>query len=76
MPKEKIYEILIRKVNSLPESARREVYQKLEAMKEPFNFRGYAKIVYTHSSPLRVASVDPIEGNIVTYFSEIASQCR
>jgi len=71
---EKIYEIRIRKVEELSKPAQREVNKKLEEIKEPFNFQGYAKIVYTHispMSPIQITNVDPIEGTITNYFKEI-----
>ncbi|MCL4336315.1 MAG: hypothetical protein M1393_02735 [Candidatus Thermoplasmatota archaeon] len=68
MSGERIVEIQIRKVNQLSDAAKREVQGKLENLPNEFNFKGYVKVSYAESSPLRVVSVDPIEGTINDYF--------
>jgi len=71
---EEIYEIRIRKVEDLSPNAQKEVRAKLEKTietNESFRYKGYAKVIYARASPLRVISVDPIEGTIIDYFKEL-----
>ena len=65
-----IEEIQIRKISVLSDVAKEEVSKKLNAMNTPFNFKGYVKISYG-GSPLRIISVDPIEGTVVEYFDRV-----
>jgi glycine cleavage system H lipoate-binding protein len=65
--KEKIVEIAVRKTTDLSEAAQSEVNIKLQAVRDGFNYKGYAKVVYVESSPTRIKSVDPIEGTILDY---------
>lgn len=76
MEQNTIVEIQIRKVGQLSEAARREVEEKLKNVPDSFRFRGYAKISYAESSPLRVVSVDPIEGTIFDYFKDIRQKIK
>lgn len=71
MENEKIVEIQIRRVKELSEVAQREVESKLSNFPTSFNFRGYAKVSYAESSPMRIVSVDPIEGTINNYFNDM-----
>ena len=66
-----IREIRIKKVANLSPSAQAEVRTKLEDVSESFNFRGYAKVSYVETSPLRVISVDPIEGDTLDILEQI-----
>ena len=68
---EEVYEIRIKNVSELSPEAQREVAQKMSQKDETFNFKGYAKVVYTKNSPLSIQSVDPIEGTIIDYFKEL-----
>ncbi len=68
---EQIYEIQIKPFAELSDTAQSEVALKLENLPKAFRYRGFAKIVYAKASPLRVISVDPIEGNILDYFNTI-----
>ncbi len=70
----KIVEIQIKKMSQLSDAAKQEVREKLDEMAAPFDFKGYAKVSYAESSPLRVVSVDPIEGTVIDYFTELAKQ--
>ncbi|MHB1709495.1 MAG: hypothetical protein ACYCT2_08495 [Thermoplasmataceae archaeon] len=74
MDKETIVEIQIRRVKQLSEVAQREVESKLANLPQNFNFRGYAKVSYAESSPLRIVRVDPIEGTINNYFNDLSRQ--
>jgi hypothetical protein len=74
MTTENIVEIQIRRVKQLSEAAKMEVEEKLKSVPEDFEFRGYAKVSYAESSPLRVVSVDPLEGTIFDYFKSITRQ--
>jgi hypothetical protein len=74
MPDHKIVEVQIRRISQLSDAAKREVESKLEGEPDTFNFKGYAKVSYAESSPLRVVSVDPIEGTINNYFKSLVEQ--
>lgn len=76
MASERIVEIQIRKVNQLSDAAKREVQGKLEMLPNNFDFKGYVKVSYAESSPLRVVSVDPIEGTINDYFDTFNKQLK
>lgn len=70
MPDE-AYEVNIEEVVNLSEAAQSEVAVKLQGMSTDFvqkKYKGYAKVSYARKSPLRVISVDPIEGTIVSYY--------
>lgn len=67
---DEIYEIRIRKTSELSPEAQNEVAEKLSGMADHFNYRGYAKITYSHESPIKMIGVDPIEGTIVDFFKE------
>ncbi len=65
------YETRIEEVSKLSEAAKSEVTRKLLGMSKEFveyKYKGYAKVSYVKRSPLRVKSVDPIEGTIVSYY--------
>ena len=66
-----IKEVRIKSVDSLSESAKREVTAKLEALPDGFNYRGYAKVSYAENSPLKVVDIAPIEGTGVDFFDEL-----
>ena len=68
-----VEEVRIRKMNQLSDAAQAEVREKLKAMNTSFNFQGYVKISYTYF-PLRVVSVDPIEGVGVEYIDNVFRQ--
>ncbi len=71
MSSEEVYEIRIEEVSSLSSAAKEEVQQKLLQKPDGFKYIGYAKVSYVKNSPLRVSSVDPIEGTIVTYYKNM-----
>lgn len=71
-----IVEVQIRKVSQLSEAAKKEVESKLTKLDDNFRFKGYAKVSYAQNSPLRVVSVDPIEGTVVDYFNDLAKQIK
>lgn len=71
---DKVVEVQIRKVSLLSEAAKQEVKEKLSQLNDNFKFMGYAKVSYAQNSPLRVVSVDPIEGTVVDYFNELANK--
>ena len=50
--------------------AQDEVFNKLIGMSPLFAWKGYVKISYG-GSPLRIVSVDPIEGTAVEYFDGV-----
>lgn len=66
-----IVEIQIRNTSQLSDAAKREVFSKLKDKPDSFNFKGYAKVSFAQASPLRIISVDPIEGTINDYFKDI-----
>ncbi len=76
MQNDNIVEIQIRKVDQLSDAAKSEVELKLSKQPDTFNFRGYAKVSYAESSPLRVFSVDPIEGTVIDYYHSIAKSIK
>ena len=76
MPSEEVYEIRIEEVSSLSAAAIEEVRQKLLKTPKEFQYKGYAKVSYVKNSPLRVSSVDPIEGTIVTYYRDITKSLK
>jgi hypothetical protein len=74
MPNHKIVEVQIRKISQLSDAAKREVESKLEVEPDTFNFKGYAKVSYVEYPPMRVVSVDPIEGTVNDYFKSLVEQ--
>jgi len=71
-----IKEIRIRKVSDLSPSAQKEVTEKLSKKSPDFNYKGYARVNYTETSPLSVYSVEPIEGTIIDVFDSVMSQIK
>ncbi len=68
-----VYEIRIRKASKLSSEAQNEILGKLKYVQKGFRYEGYAKVVYAKASPLRVISVDPIEGTIIDYAKALSS---
>ncbi|MFH1224285.1 MAG: hypothetical protein V1676_00595 [Candidatus Diapherotrites archaeon] len=75
---EQIYEIKIKPVNELSIPAQVEVMEKLKKMPEKSrcNYAGYAAVAYVRASPLKIISVDPIEGTIIDYFNSALTACK
>lgn len=67
-----ICEVRVKKVEKLSSVAQSEVKEKLKAAPKGFNFKGYAKISYAETSPLRMVSVEPIEGTPIDFFMTIS----
>ena len=64
---DEIKEIRIKEVEELSEEGKKEVRGKLNEINKqgtPFDFRGYAKVFYAETSPLRAVKIEPIEGDI------------
>ncbi len=75
---EEIYEIQVRRVEELSSEAREEVLRKLSTKPKEFltKYRGFASITYVSASPLRVKSVDPIEGEFRDLFASVLAQLK
>lgn len=64
-------EIRIRRVVDLSSGAQELVYRAVEEKGSAFKFSGYAKLTYAETSPLRIISVEPIEGDVNDEFDTI-----
>ncbi len=72
---QEICEIRIKKMEQLSSEAQKEVIKKVESKPDTFNFRGFVKVIYVETSPLKIDSVEPIEGTINDFFREITNRC-
>ena len=72
----RIYEIRVKKKETLSQRAQEEVMKKLETKPDTFKYKGYAKITYASASPLTTIGVDPIEGTILDLFKEITDNVK
>jgi hypothetical protein len=71
MSDEKIFEIRIAKVATMPKPIQTRVVKEVSKMGEKkVNYKGYAKITYVTSSPRRIKSIEPIEGTSINYFKK------
>ena len=70
MINEKIFEVRIVSVDSMPEQARADIVTQVAKKTKEFRdkYRGFAKVTYVTASPKKIGSVEPIEGTIVQYF--------
>lgn len=69
-----IKQIRIKKVSNLSPKAQEEVQSKLEKKGPEFRYHGYARVNYIENSPLKVHSVDPLEGTILEIYKSIMSK--
>lgn len=69
-----IVEIRVKKVRDLSTVAQIEVFRKLSEMGADFNYKGYAKVEYSQSSPIEITNVEPIEGTIIDLFKEVVER--
>jgi hypothetical protein len=76
MAPEEVYEIRVRPVKELSPQAQKEVNDKLSSMDSEFlgKYKGFASVTYVTASPLRVKSVDPIEGDFGSLFAKIMAR--
>lgn len=78
MSPEEVYEIRVRPVRELSPVAQAEVGDKLLTKSKEFvaGYRGFASVTYVRASPLRIKSVDPIEGEFHDLFAKMMASYR
>lgn len=71
---EKIYEIKIVSIESMPEYIRAEVVEAVKSKPQAFKekFQGFAKVIYVTNSPKSIKSIEPITGNIIDFYDKIS----
>lgn len=68
--KEKIEEISVINIDDISDVAKKEVEKKADEKPAGFDFQGFAEVRMITASPMRIASVEPIEGTDVDWIKK------
>ena len=70
---EKIYEIKIVNINDISQQIRNRMINEVAMQSKTFRdaFKGFAKITFVSASPIRIKSIEPIQGTPNDFFDEI-----
>jgi hypothetical protein len=67
---ERIEEISVINIDDMPDIAKEEVERKVSEKPKGFNFKGFAEVRMISASPMRIKSVEPIEGTDVDWIKK------